>query len=126
MVWGRKGMQRMLQQRAQQKVAAHATSMAKNIDKDDFLRQLKTAWAPHVNRDNSLEQEVLAAKARIEESPFKGAFNVVGVTDEDIRSILEEIRNEPAPIIIEEKDKVGRNSPCPCGSGKKYKRCHGA
>jgi len=20
---------------------------------------------------------------------------------------------------------VGRNSPCPCGSGKKYKRCHG-
>ncbi len=23
-------------------------------------------------------------------------------------------------------DKVGRNEPCPCGSGKKYKRCHGA
>jgi len=21
---------------------------------------------------------------------------------------------------------VSRNSPCPCGSGKKYKRCHGA
>jgi preprotein translocase subunit SecA len=26
-------------------------------------------------------------------------------------------RNEP---------KVGRNDPCPCGSGKKYKKCHGA
>ena len=24
------------------------------------------------------------------------------------------------------KQKVGRNDPCPCGSGKKYKRCHGA
>jgi len=23
-------------------------------------------------------------------------------------------------------DKVGRNDPCPCGSGKKYKRCHGS
>ncbi|HWH32996.1 MAG TPA: SEC-C metal-binding domain-containing protein, partial [Egibacteraceae bacterium] len=23
-------------------------------------------------------------------------------------------------------DKVGRNDPCPCGSGQKYKRCHGA
>ncbi|MBC7690934.1 MAG: preprotein translocase subunit SecA [Methylotenera sp.] len=23
-------------------------------------------------------------------------------------------------------DKVGRNGPCPCGSGKKYKKCHGA
>ena len=22
--------------------------------------------------------------------------------------------------------KTGRNAPCPCGSGKKYKRCHGA
>lgn len=24
------------------------------------------------------------------------------------------------------RDKVGRNDPCPCGSGKKYKRCHGS
>jgi hypothetical protein len=24
------------------------------------------------------------------------------------------------------KEPVGRNDPCPCGSGKKYKRCHGA
>ncbi len=22
-------------------------------------------------------------------------------------------------------DKIGRNDPCPCGSGKKYKQCHG-
>jgi SEC-C motif domain protein len=22
--------------------------------------------------------------------------------------------------------KIGRNDPCPCGSGKKYKKCHGA
>jgi preprotein translocase subunit SecA len=22
-------------------------------------------------------------------------------------------------------EKVGRNSPCPCGSGKKFKNCHG-
>jgi len=27
------------------------------------------------------------------------------------------------PIIV--GDKVGRNDPCPCGSGKKYKKCHG-
>jgi len=24
------------------------------------------------------------------------------------------------------KKEVGRNDPCPCGSGKKYKKCHGA
>jgi preprotein translocase subunit SecA len=28
------------------------------------------------------------------------------------------------PFIRREK-KVGRNEPCPCGSGKKYKSCHG-
>ena len=28
-----------------------------------------------------------------------------------------------APIRVEKK--VGRNDPCPCGSGKKYKNCHG-
>jgi preprotein translocase subunit SecA len=27
------------------------------------------------------------------------------------------------PVTAEPK--VGRNDPCPCGSGKKYKKCHG-
>ncbi|HEY7129138.1 MAG TPA: preprotein translocase subunit SecA [Nitrospira sp.] len=31
-----------------------------------------------------------------------------------------------APTIHRNDDKVGRNDPCPCGSGKKYKKCHGA
>jgi len=34
--------------------------------------------------------------------------------DDTIRQVK---RDEP---------KVGRNDPCPCGSGKKYKKCHGA
>ncbi|MES2364312.1 MAG: preprotein translocase subunit SecA [Pseudomonadota bacterium] len=28
-------------------------------------------------------------------------------------------------VPIRNEDKVGRNDPCPCGSGKKYKQCHG-
>ena len=34
---------------------------------------------------------------------------------------------EPAPAqpFVREEKKVGRNEPCPCGSGKKYKQCHG-
>ena len=31
----------------------------------------------------------------------------------------------PQPF-TREQPKVGRNEPCPCGSGKKYKQCHGA
>lgn len=33
-------------------------------------------------------------------------------------------REKPQPVHVEKK--VGRNDPCPCGSGKKYKNCHGA
>ena len=37
----------------------------------------------------------------------------------------EELVAAPAPAHRAE-NKVGRNDPCPCGSGKKYKKCHGA
>jgi preprotein translocase subunit SecA len=32
---------------------------------------------------------------------------------------------EPVAPFVRTDRKVGRNEPCPCGSGKKYKRCHG-
>jgi len=38
----------------------------------------------------------------------------VGGDDAEVKTVR---RDEP---------KVGRNEPCPCGSGKKYKKCHGA
>jgi preprotein translocase subunit SecA len=31
-----------------------------------------------------------------------------------------------APPFIRGDRKVGRNEPCPCGSGRKYKQCHGS
>jgi preprotein translocase subunit SecA len=34
------------------------------------------------------------------------------------------VATENKPVVS--KEKVGRNDPCPCGSGKKYKKCHGA
>jgi preprotein translocase subunit SecA len=32
-------------------------------------------------------------------------------------------KSRPEPVRVEKR--VGRNDPCPCGSGKKYKQCHG-
>ena len=37
-----------------------------------------------------------------------------------------ESQPEPPQTFTREAPKVGRNDPCPCGSGKKYKQCHGA
>ncbi len=39
---------------------------------------------------------------------------------------VEEAEEEKQQPIVRHGDKVGRNDPCPCGSGKKYKKCHGA
>jgi uncharacterized protein YecA (UPF0149 family) len=33
------------------------------------------------------------------------------------------VQNQTAPI-VRAGPRVGRNDPCPCGSGKKYKKCH--
>ncbi len=35
----------------------------------------------------------------------------------------EQVAGKPQPVQVAEK--IGRNDPCPCGSGKKYKHCHG-
>ncbi len=37
-----------------------------------------------------------------------------------------EVPQRPQAILPSSDDKVGRNDLCPCGSGKKYKKCHGA
>ncbi len=48
----------------------------------------------------------------------------IGDYEADSQS-LEEKAPVPAQPFIREGDKVGRNDPCPCGSGKKFKQCHG-
>jgi preprotein translocase subunit SecA len=32
----------------------------------------------------------------------------------------------PRQVVASDRDKIGRNDPCWCGSGKKFKKCHGA
>lgn len=40
-------------------------------------------------------------------------------------SPADEAAAQPQGPVVREGAKVGRNDPCPCGSGKKYKQCHG-
>jgi preprotein translocase subunit SecA len=65
--------------------------------------------------------------------PFAGAPRGEASPDVPFRS--SESARQPARVggddaavktIKREEPKVGRNDPCPCGSGKKYKKCHGA
>lgn len=58
---------------------------------------------------------------------LKGAEEPTGDFAEEAKELKEE-KKEHNPAVRDpkdQKDKVGRNDPCPCGSGKKYKKCHG-
>ena len=41
--------------------------------------------------------------------------------ENDYNDPSENVKQEPIKV----GPKIGRNDPCPCGSGKKYKQCHG-
>jgi preprotein translocase subunit SecA len=49
------------------------------------------------------------------------AFNAEAAPEELLAPTA--VSEEPRPTST--VPKVGRNDPCPCGSGKKYKQCHG-
>ena len=56
-------------------------------------------------------------KLRTSKPELVGESN--GVPIDDTREL-----QKASPVRVEQK--IGRNDPCPCGSGKKYKNCHGA
>jgi preprotein translocase subunit SecA len=49
------------------------------------------------------------------------------LTESRDENIVEEQNAQQKPKVqpIRVEAKIGRNDPCPCGSGKKYKSCHG-
>jgi len=66
-------------------------------------------------------EEVQTSKVRRKQSR-------INVIKEDYNSIETSSGDSSQPSIqpVQVGDKVGRNEVCPCGSGKKYKNCHGA
>jgi uncharacterized protein len=53
------------------------------------------------------------------------AIEELVVTVADLYDLTGEQRYK-VETVRREAPKVGRNDPCPCGSGKKFKQCHGA
>jgi preprotein translocase subunit SecA len=47
------------------------------------------------------------------------------MADEETQEQPEADPADNAEPYVRQAPKVGRNDPCPCGSGKKYKQCHG-
>jgi len=63
------------------------------------------------------ETNNMAAAARAEAASVGAEAPAAAVVEDDVVQ---------QPVVKSEWDKTPRNAPCPCGSGKKFKMCHGA
>jgi len=83
--------------------------------------------------DIPAEQEVESTNKEDKQSNYSGSNSGQSNTSQDglpsrqgfDQAIQNSMRSEEKRQPIVSAPKVGRNEPCPCGSGKKYKQCHG-
>ena len=87
------------------------------------LPEQKSALSNNVNYSNP-EENLDAKERNAAPAPARAASNAKGMPKQAPK---EEIK---ARTYVKDKNdpyaNVGRNDPCPCGSGKKFKKCHGA
>ena len=86
-----------------------------------------TARQPHVY---AKVQELIAEdvkEAAMAEATAALIWKPIQVAIEAFDAALSGRRpGERQGTVVHDEPRVGRNEPCPCGSGKKYKKCHGA
>ena len=86
--------------------------------KEAKLGTEKNPAAVHVKTKKRMKE----VTAIFEKNTWKYSVELDPDQPEDV-SDLELLLNPPKTVVAEKK--VGRNEPCPCGSGKKYKKCCG-
>jgi uncharacterized protein len=92
---------------------------------DDAVMSALARLFRHLPAETDEEREVVATLDR--EHPLAtldDAIEELVVTVADLSDLTSESRYK-VDTVKRDAPKVGRNDPCPCGSGKKYKHCHG-
>ncbi len=98
-----------------QKIASLTVRTLLQIDFAQFALQ----QAPTVQEPQNLQTN---------ESEIEGQLSHLGITPRDGAETSLRKRSQGArssTLETHDSSKIGRNDPCPCGSGKKYKKCHG-
>ena len=60
------------------------------------------------------------------DDPSSGSSPAITATPENGAVDEAAEAEQQKPVVKSDFEKTGRNDPCPCGSGKKFKQCHGA
>jgi len=83
------------------------------------LEVTKTLTAVQVTSETELTEAAAETAPAVENVQYRHAGY-----DEALATEAAEEKAKERPF-VREMGKIGRNDPCPCGSGKKYKHCHG-
>ena len=134
-----------LQQQSDSYMAEKAIRFSPDVmrmaEKSLLLQVLDQLWKEHLLQLEQLRQGIslraYAQKDPLNEYKREAFFMFDGMLDRlrqtvtmalsyvEIRPPEEQAAAQAAPDSAEPAQKISRNAPCPCGSGRKYKHCHG-
>ncbi len=96
----------------------------------DFVRYVMHVQVVRNDEPGQLVQNVQQTSAdNVQSSGFASAAQVAAADGEIAPELAASAASAPVkqmPIVNDQWSKTPRNAPCPCGSGKKFKVCHGA
>ena len=105
----------------------YAQEDPKTVFKREGMKEFETMWENvqdkitetvfRMEEEEAFQESVWAIGAAVHESAPRHVTGELG------EAIANRSDKKPEPI-RNRGERVGRNDPCPCGSGKKYKNCH--
>jgi preprotein translocase subunit SecA len=93
-----------------------------------LLQRLQVRTEEEIEREEAERQRRLQARMQLQHAapPQLGDQPVPAASAAPERAPPVEAPVAPVAPFVRGERKVGRNEPCPCGSGRKFKHCHGA
>ncbi len=125
------------------------SELLREVERVVLLKVVDTKWMAHIDDMDELKRGIVlrsygqrnpVVEYRMEGFEMFDAM-VDSIREETVRTLFTiQVRREgeaprreqvlkdstPNHTVVRRRKKVGPNDPCPCGSGKKYKKCHGA
>jgi len=127
----------IFEERRNERIKILGKEQNNEVEKRIFLQMLDFLWRSHLQYLEQLRQ-VIGLRSYGQKDPLaefrKEAFELFETLLFKVKAdtikflmnlkvVVEEEQSKKIPV--EKKQKISRNAPCTCGSGKKYKHCHG-
>ena len=94
-----------------------------DLVKNEVVRVVMTVRIQSREEIDAAEQEL--AQPQVANVHYQHADFNPNAAPEELLAPTAEAESARGQTVVNALPKVGRNDPCPCGSGKKYKQCHG-